>query len=477
MFMTGLLKIFLIFSISFVITFFVLPRLGRVAFRMGLLDYPNRRKVHIHPKPLIGGLGMIMAVSIAGLLFIPLSNLRGVYAGMILLVITGFLDDFKKLNCRWKFMAQILAAIIMIYFSGAILHSFGDLLSLGPISFDKIAIPLTIFCTVGVINAINMIDGLDGLSGGISLIACLSFAVLAYINNQTELLFLSIALTGALIAFLRYNWHPAQIFMGDAGSFTIGFTLVFLSIAITQKDNSLVPPVASLLILAVPIVDTVTIMSKRIIKGKSPFRADKTHFHHILLRFGFKKKNAVGAVLLLSAMLSSFAVAGTILKIPEYYLFSIFLVYLGLYVLSAAYIKDILTARLRLRRRKDKRHYLRIPVTCSYKEKSLAGTVTDLGYSGFSAIFEEALLVGERMETDLFLAGHDKTTEFNAVAEVAWSHKTDNWYKCGFQFIDKDNKQAKTLKSFLEQVSFRDHCIIKQTVDNVNSFMKKEGKI
>jgi len=336
------LNILFTFLLSLAVTFFVLPRLSRIASQIGLLDHPGIRKVHTKPKPLTGGIGIMIGISISLLLFVPLHNLRGFYAGLLLLAIVGFLDDYSELSHRWKFAAQILAAIFMIYFSRTSLHNFGDLLSFGPIGFNRSAIIITIFSTVGVINAINMLDGLDGLAGGVSLVAFISFAVLSFISNQTEFLLLSMVFCGALIAFLRYNWHPSSLFMGDAGSLTLGFTITFISIAITQSKGSPVPPVAPLMIVAVPIVDTLTVMIKRMMKGKSPFHADKGHLHHILLRFGLTKRQTSTVIILLSAIFSFAGIIGTVYKIPEYYLFFLFSVYFSLYFISSFYIKEML---------------------------------------------------------------------------------------------------------------------------------------
>src|SRR3990172_144850 len=215
-------RILLAFIAPLLVALWVLPHLSNIASRIGLIDYPNRRKIHKTPKPLIGGLGMVIGLAISCLLFIPLSNLRGFYAGIIMLAVVGFLDDFNELNHRWKFVIQMLAAVFIIIYSGTILYSFGDILSIGQLRFETYAIPMTILCTVGVVNSINMIDGLDGLAGGVSLVAFVSFAVLALLNNQAELMLLSISFCGALIAFLRYNWYPSKLFMGDAGSLSIG---------------------------------------------------------------------------------------------------------------------------------------------------------------------------------------------------------------------------------------------------------------
>lgn len=341
----------LIMLVSFGVTFSVLPRLANIASRIGLIDYPGKRKVHVRPKPLVGGIGMMMGVSISLLLFVPLLHLRGFYAGLLLLAIVGFLDDFRELDHRWKFYAQIGGAVLMVFASRTELFTFGDLLSLGNISFHSLALPMTIFCTVGVVNAVNMIDGVDGLAGGLSLIAALSFAVLAALNNQSWLVLLSVAFAGALIGFLRYNWHPSRLFMGDAGSLTLGFTLAFLSVAVTQVQGSRVPPVASLLIMAVPIVDTVTVMTRRVLRGKSPFRADKTHLHHILLRSGFSKRQTVLIICALALAFSSLAIAGTLLKIPEYYLFFVFVCYFALCVAASFHVKRLIRSRFGFGRR------------------------------------------------------------------------------------------------------------------------------
>jgi UDP-GlcNAc:undecaprenyl-phosphate GlcNAc-1-phosphate transferase len=344
--------LYLAFVAALSVTMFLLPKLSRIASRFGLIDHPSRRKVHKTAKPLVGGIGMASAFCFSSILFIPLTHMTGFYSGMIMLVIVGFLDDQRDLNHRWKFVAQMLAAILIIFFSKTVLHTFGNLLSLGPINLDRYAIPVTIFCIVGVINAFNMIDGLDGLAAGIALLAFVSFAIISAMDNQIKILLLSVAMTGALLGFLKYNWHPAQLFMGDAGSFLLGCTAAFVSIAISQQAQSIVQPVIPLLILAVPIVDTVTVMVTRIMKGKSPFRADKNHFHHFLLRLGLSKERSVAIILLLSAFFSSVAVFGTILRIPEHYLFAVFLGYFFLYFGSSFYIRNrkIMRAILRFRR-------------------------------------------------------------------------------------------------------------------------------
>lgn len=317
----------LAFLTSLAAALFVMPRLAHIASRIGLMDYPDERKVHKNPKPLVGGIGIVMALSVSSILFIPIANLRGFYAGLIMLIIFGFLDDYKEITHRWKFVAQALSAIFIIYLSETVIMSFGDIFSFGPVNSGVLAVPATIFCVVGVINSLNMIDGLDGLAGGIALIAFASFAALSHINGQQELFLLSVAFAGAVAGFLRYNFPVSHIFMGDAGSLSLGFTLAFLSVAVTQEQGGIVAPVAALMVLAVPVIDTVTVMARRMIKGKNPFHADKTHIHHILMRKGFSKNQSVMIILAISACFSVAAVGGTALRIPDYYLFLLFAVY------------------------------------------------------------------------------------------------------------------------------------------------------
>jgi UDP-GlcNAc:undecaprenyl-phosphate GlcNAc-1-phosphate transferase len=331
---------FLAFLTSFGISLAILPKLSKLAFKIGLVDRPNIRKLHDQPKPLVGGIGIVAGLTISCLLFMPSENLRGFYLGMSLLFVMGILDDFNELSYQWKFLGQIFAAYFMINFSHTALVTFGGIFSLDTsFSLGLVATPLTMFCAIGVMNSINMIDGLDGLAGGVSLIALISFAGLAYMNQQPNLMLLSVAFVGAALGFLKYNYPPATLFMGDVGSFAIGFTLTFLSIAITQKLNSRVPPVAALLVLAVPIVDAITILIKRPLLGKNPFFADKTHIHHLLLRLGLSQKKAVLVILTLSSLFSIATIIGISLKIPDFYLFMLFLAYFAFHF-SVSYAMD-----------------------------------------------------------------------------------------------------------------------------------------
>lgn len=474
-------QIYVAFLIPLMVTILIVPKLSIFASRIGLLDYPNKRKVHNIPKPLIGGLAMSIALFISCMLFIPTTNLIGFYAGVITLVIMGFLDDFRELGHRWKFMVQILASIFMIYLGNTVVRSFGDFLSFGPFNLGSFAIPITVVCTVGVINAVNMIDGLDGLAGGVSLIGFVSFGILAYINNQVELMLLSIALSGAVIGFLIYNWHPSKLFMGDLGSFTLGFSLVFLSISITQKNNSIVSPAAALLILAVPIVDTVTIAIKRVITRKNPFTADKNHIHHMLLRYGLSKKNTVKTILLLSVIFSFFSVFGTIYKIPDYYLFLMFLVFFITYFVffvSSVYIRKIYKYKYGKKKEweygklgtlamkisyavgneQEKRNDPRYPLSLHFSgfsennNQKCGGALINIGFGGFSTKLETVLAKGDIMNINLLLSENGNQNNLCTNAKVVWMHKDNGGYKYGLKFIKMRKGRRSILRDYLYSV-------------------------
>lgn len=351
--MPELLKAVLSFAVPLCITLFVLPKFAHIASALGLVDQPGRRKVHTSPRPLVGGLAMSLGVAVGCLLFMPLTlikghaggSMRGFYAGLVILVLIGFFDDFQEVNHRLKFLVQIVAAVMVVYFSRISLTTFGDLLHLGSIDFPSLGLPMTVLGMVGVINALNMIDGVDGLAGGVSLVAFATFALLSFVDGHTTILLLCLAVSGALVAFLTYNWHPSRLFMGDAGSLFLGFSVSFVAIVITQDAGSQVKPVAPLLVLAVPITDTLTVMTKRVMKGRSPFYADKTHLHHILLKFGFTKRQTAVIIIAMTAAFSLLAIVGTLLDVPEYDLFLVFLIYFFSYFSASFFVKRIFSYR------------------------------------------------------------------------------------------------------------------------------------
>ena len=342
----GIQNNILAFITSMALTLLLIPRFARVARKVGLVDMPAKRKVHSDPIPLIGGIVIMMAVAITCLTFVPLEGFRGLYAGLFLLTLVGLLDDFKEINHKVRLLVQMLAVVFMVYYSDTRLLTFGDLLGFGDINFGVFSVLATIFTIIGVINAINLIDGLDALAGGVSFICFSAFGVLCLLNGQSALLTLILCFLGAILGFLWYNRPPARVFMGDAGSIAIGFALGYLSIAVTHYSGGIAPSVCALLILAVPITDTIIVMSIRVAKRKSPFSPDRGHMHHMLIRFGYSKVQAIAILLALTAAFSIFSVYGAVHDTSEPLMFLVYLVFFALCGLVALNIKRLYRARL-----------------------------------------------------------------------------------------------------------------------------------
>jgi UDP-GlcNAc:undecaprenyl-phosphate GlcNAc-1-phosphate transferase len=289
--------------LSMFITITLIPVLRRAAIRVNAMDFPDARKVHDHPMPKSGGIAMALGA------FIPIilwasgdAFVKAILLGGVTVTLFGAIDDFKNLGYKTKFLGQAVAALVVIFYGDVKIVCLGSFLPDGCLLSNWIAVPFTLIVIVGVTNAINLSDGLDGLAGGISL---LSFACVAYLSYRAEnpvIGVLAVAVSGAIFGFLRFNTHPAILFMGDAGSQLLGFLAVTLSVKITQMSAPL-SPILPLLLLGFPILDTVTVMLERIREGKSPFVADKNHFHHRLMRLGFFHTEAVVVVYIIQAIM------------------------------------------------------------------------------------------------------------------------------------------------------------------------------
>lgn len=289
--------------VSLVLTIAMIPVLSRLAVRWNMLDVPDERKVHETPVPRCGGVAMAVGAFIPILYWYSdnpfiLSFLLA--AGVI--VLFGISDDVLSLSPRWKVLGQIIAALIVIYGGDVRIVSLGGLLPDGMLLPAWISVPLTLFVIVGVTNAINLADGLDGLAGGISLLAVCCIGYLAYMTGRYEIGLVCLAFGGALFGFLRFNTHPASIFMGDSGSQLLGFSAITLSLALTQQVRAF-SPLIPLLLFGAPVLDTLTVMTSRIMNGRPPFSPDRTHFHHRLLDMGLFHSETVLTLYLIQAIL------------------------------------------------------------------------------------------------------------------------------------------------------------------------------
>jgi len=293
--------------LSVFITIALIPLCCRVAVRAHALDMPDARKVHPVPIPRCGGVAMALGAIVPVLFWAQMSTrLSAFLTGCAVLFVTGLCDDFKGLGYQAKFMAQVLAALILVLYGGIVISDVGNLLP-GDMDFPGwLSAIATVFVVVGVTNAINLADGLDGLAGGISLLIFLFISFLAYSVGNMNVAIIALSLAGTLFGFLRFNTHPASLFMGDTGSMLLGFSAAALSIMLTQGGTAL-SPVLPLILLGFPILDTLTVMAQRISEGRSPFAADKNHFHHRLMRVGLYQTEAVFAIYVIQVLLILFA--------------------------------------------------------------------------------------------------------------------------------------------------------------------------
>lgn len=462
-------RLILVFLTAFFSSLFVLPKIANIAQRIGLVDHPGSRKIHQIPKPLVGGIGMTISATFAALVFIPIGGLRGFFLGLALLLLVGFFDDFKEVGHRQKFIAQIGATSVMMYFSNAALFSFGDLLGLGPLDIPHFSILIwfvTIFCVVGVINALNMIDGLDGLAGGLSFIAFIMFSVHSSLAGNQTLMLLNLAFAGAVLGFLRFNRYPASLFMGDAGSLCLGFALAFISLSLTQGADANVRPVVALLILAVPITDTIAVMVKRIIRGESPFKADQSHLHHNILRYGFSRKAAVVIILAISILLGCLSLLSPLYGIPDYWLFLLFSIYFCGYLLLSmntgvfrcllrvADSLDLGTITQPVGRflksktylhvsRKTERFQVALSCQCHSlaKEENYPGLILDISAGGFMACFNRFGNIDEDMDVTIYFQRSQGEHFIRVPVKSIWKLGDDGEHFCGFKFLEFDGGQ------------------------------------
>ena len=290
--------------LAVLITIAMTPVLSVLAIHYKIaVDLPGERKVHTLPVPRIGGIAMTVGVFLPLIYWLHSEKFVIAYlSGAAVLVAFGMLDDILDISPKFKFTGQIFAALIVIVGGGVQISSLGTLIPDGYQLPAYIALPLTLVAIVGATNAINLSDGLDGLAGGICLLIFTAIGYLSYLEGNLTTGLIALALSGVLFGFLRFNTHPASIFMGDAGSQFLGFSAATLSIYLTQETPTL-SPVLPLILLGFPVLDTITVMVTRISRGMSPFSADKKHFHHHLIGLGLRHAESVLVIYVFQTLL------------------------------------------------------------------------------------------------------------------------------------------------------------------------------
>ncbi len=280
------------FLVAMLVAVMAVPLLMRLAVPMGLMDEPNERKVHVNQIPRIGGIAIVFGSLLPIMIWAELDrHIQAYVLGSLCLLVFGIWDDRKELNYKIKFLGQMIAVTIFIVYGKITIQWLPfQGLSIAPL---WLSIFLTFFALLGITNAVNLVDGLDGLAGGTCLLSLGAIAVLAYMAGDMQLVMLTMAISGGIFGFLRYNTHPASIFMGDTGSQFLGFSIGVSAVMLTQVSNTALSPMLPLILLGLPILDTLTVMTRRMMNGRSPFSADKNHFHHRLMNLGFKHYEAV----------------------------------------------------------------------------------------------------------------------------------------------------------------------------------------
>ncbi|NLJ78302.1 MAG: undecaprenyl/decaprenyl-phosphate alpha-N-acetylglucosaminyl 1-phosphate transferase [Tissierellia bacterium] len=293
------------FIISAAISFLITPVVKRIAIICGAMDMPkDDRRIHKRPMPSMGGLAIYISIVLVSLIFIPMdrSLLATIIGGTVILV-SGIIDDIWDLSPKGKLLFQIAAAIVLILGDVRIMgitNPFSKTLEIIPL--NSLSIPITIFWVVGITNTVNLIDGLDGLAAGVTMIASLSFLMVAIRFGYISIIIMSATVAGACLGFLPYNFNPATIFMGDTGALFLGFILSALSIEGVMKSVATIAIVVPILILGVPIFDTTLAIFRRLLSGRSIAEADDGHLHHKLLRMGYSQRKTVIILYIISAI-------------------------------------------------------------------------------------------------------------------------------------------------------------------------------
>ena len=284
--------VFFSFITSLFICMALIPPLQMNAGRWSFMDLPGERKVHANPIPRIGGIAFGFAALLSVFFWAPQDPIiTPVLVSATIILGFGIWDDRANLNYRTKLVGQLLAIFVVVIF--------------GHIHFEQIpflhdeeaplwlTMPLTVVFLVGASNAVNLSDGLDGLAGGLAFLSFAGIAYLAYLSHETTVLVLAAGFLGGLLGFLRYNTYPARIFMGDAGSQLLGFSMGVLVLLMSDPARAPFPVTVGLLVLGLPFLDTLAVMGQRLAKGRSPFIGDRNHVHHKLLALGLSHHEAV----------------------------------------------------------------------------------------------------------------------------------------------------------------------------------------
>lgn len=308
--MRGWLRVLLAIIVSLLTAYVMVPYVKRFAEAVGAIDEPNERRINTVPVPRMGGISIFCGFMLALLLFVNINDqIKGLMLGTIIIAVMGALDDIYDLKPIIKLIVQIAAALVCVFF-GVRVNGVSSFMGVNGTIFisEGTSIFLTVFWIVACTNATNLIDGLDGLAVGMSAISAATLMIVSLMVSDTNVTVILACLFGACVGFYPYNRNPAKIFMGDVGSQLLGFVLSVVSLIGLFKMHAFITMLVSLFAMAVPLMDTCFAFFRRILRGQSPFHADRGHFHHRLLAMGLSQKQAVMVLYGVSAFMGVIAI-------------------------------------------------------------------------------------------------------------------------------------------------------------------------
>lgn len=335
-----LLELTFIFFSSFAILFLM----RKVAKRIGLVDKPNVRKLHQGSVPLVGGISTCIVVA-QFLTFrpniIPYSELF--VLSITILTLIGALDDRFDLSVKLRLGIQAVLSIIMMQVTGIELHSLGNLFGTGTINLGWFGCIITVLAVIGAINAFNMVDGIDGLLGGLSIVTFGALAFVLDVDSQHGLAYLCLVILTAMFPYIFMNLgilgRKRKVFMGDAGSMMIGFTVIWVLLGSSQTGSTPpMRPVTALWLIAVPLMDMAAIMLRRIKRGDSPFKPDREHLHHIFQRLGLSPRQTLAVICTIAIGFAAFGIYGETTQLNEAIMLYTFLACFLMYTTLLTYV-------------------------------------------------------------------------------------------------------------------------------------------
>jgi len=345
-------EILLMVFIPFAFVTLIMPFVKKMAIKLGAIDTPGGRHIHKKVMPKLGGLAIFFGFLLGYMIFGEHSEqMNSILIGSFIIIITGMIDDICELKPLQKMIGQVVAACIITFYGKILLvdvSAFGIYLNFGILTY-----PITILFIVGCINCINLIDGLDGLSGGISAIYYLTIGIIGVIVGKVDLEFvLTFVMLGATLGFLVHNFYPAKIFAGDTGSMFMGFTIAVIAL-LGFKNVTMTSLIIPLLILAIPILDTIFAIVRRTLKGEKFYEGDAFHIHHQLLNRNFSQRTTVLIIYFID-LLFAFASIVYIIDIEKkycYYVYGLLIVIVLLFIWNTNVLFDRKELKKRFRRK------------------------------------------------------------------------------------------------------------------------------